>query len=143
MRRLLTTVVALAATCGVAPAIGPMTASAAPASFTPPWLAGNGLGVVRFGASAGAVTKALAPALGPPTARPAAGCGRATRQIAWNNLTVQFTHGTFSGYRYEIGSTTATWVRISTARGISLESTLGDARQQYSLTQSGTDFWRT
>ena len=112
-------------------------------------LAGNGLGVVRFGASVRSVTSAVSVQLGPPTGRPDAGCVGGYSEVAWHDLIVQFRHGRFTGYRYWVNSSgspppSASDVspRLRTARGISLGSTFAQVESRYRLTQTGTDFWK-
>jgi len=110
-------------------------------------LAGNGLGVVNFGASVGSVTKAVSAKLGSPTGHPSAGCVGGYSQVAWHDLIAQFRHGRFTGYRYWTldpagAPTESVSPRLETAQGITLGSTFAQLKAVYKLTQTGTDFWK-
>jgi hypothetical protein len=143
----------LAISTGVAAFASAATATPATGGDRHLLLEGNGLGVVDFGASTAAVTRALSPVLGSATGRPLAGCAGAYSELAWDDLTVQFLHGRFHGYRYQV----AGWValspsgpsvtadpRLATPQGISIGSTMGELRKAYtSLRQSGNDLWRS
>ena len=112
-------------------------------------LAGNGLGVARFGSSAASVTSAVSAKLGAPTGHPDAGCVGGYTEVAWHDLIVQFRHGRFTGYRYWVNgsgspspSASAIAPRLQTAKGITLGSTFAQLKRRYRLTQTGTDFWK-
>jgi hypothetical protein len=127
----------------------PVAAFASSTAKTPILLAGNGLGVVRFGSSVSSVTSAVSARLGPPTGRPDAGCVGGYTEVAWHDLIAQFRHGRFTGYRYWVNSSgspppSASTVspKLQTAKGISLGSTFAQVRRRYRLTQTGTDFWK-
>lgn len=131
-------------------ALGVASAVAAPAGATSRSavrLNGNGLGVVTFGSSVRAVTKAVSAKLGPPTGHPDAGCVGGYSEVAWHDLIAQFKHGRFTGYRYGVVTGVAPPAKkieptLETAKGISLGSTFAQARRAYPLTQTGTFFWR-
>jgi hypothetical protein len=117
-------------------------------------LEGDGLGVVRFGASESAAIRKLEAVLGAPTGRPAAGCGPEYTQAAWHDLVVQFRSGRFTGYRYLpdgkflTGSSNGLGAplnpKLATAAGITLGSTWRELKAAYpSLRSSGTNFWST
>jgi hypothetical protein len=130
---------------GSAPAVA-TTAGAAPRSAIR--LAGNGLGVITFGSSVRAVTKAISSKLGPPTGHPNAGCVGGYREVEWHDLLVQFKHGRFTGYRYWVGASGPSpdgmtiEPKLETARGLTLGSTFAQLKRTYPLTQTGTFFWR-
>jgi hypothetical protein len=110
-------------------------------------LEGNGLSVVRLGASESKVVKAVSARLGRPSGHPESGCGSRYAQVAWHDLALQFMHGRFTGYRYAT-STDGTYTaqvspRLRTSVGATLGTTLGQLRKVYHLRQSGTDFWRS
>lgn len=135
----------LAACLAVSVACVPVAASAQ----TPLLLAGNGLGVARFGSSAGSVTKAVSARLGPPTRYSYDVCAGGYTQVAWHDLIAQFKHGRFTAYRYWVSasgspspSAAPVVPRLRTVKGITLGSTFAQLRRSYRLTQSGTDFWR-
>jgi len=130
-------------------ASAPLVASAHSSSKTSVLLAGNGLGVARFGSSARSVTRAVSARLGAPTGHPGAGCVGGYTEVAWHDLIVQFRHGRFSGYRYWVNgsgspppSASAIAPRLQTAKGITLGSTFAELKRTYRLTQTGTDFWK-
>lgn len=130
-------------------ASAPPVASASSNPKTPVLLAGNGLGVARFGSSARSVTKAVSARLGPPSGHPGSGCTGGYSGVAWLDLIVQFRHGRFTAYRNWVdgsGSPTpaasAVSPKLRTAKGITLGSTFAELKRTYRLTQTGTDFWK-
>ncbi len=140
---------ALAAGLLVSAGALPVAEAASSTAKTPILLAGNGLGVVRFGSSVRSVTSAVSAKLGSPTGRPDAGCVGGYTEVAWHDLIVQFRHGRFTGYRYWVNSSgspppAASTIspKLQTARGISLGSTFAQVKSRYRLTQTGTDFWK-
>ena len=117
-------------------------------------LNGNGLGVTRYGATQASATKAISAVLGKPTGHPSADCTSEYFQTAWHDLVVQFVAGRFRGYRYLAGgkygvAPTAAMVRsttprLATAAGITVGSSLADAKRAYrTLARSATNFDRT
>ena len=123
----------------------PLVASAA----TPIVLAGNGLGVARFGTTSRVVTSAVSARLGPPTSHAAAVCAGGYSQVGWHDLIVQFRRGRFSAYRYWTNasgspspSASPVSPRLQTAEGVTLGSTFARVKRSYRLTQTGTDFWK-
>jgi hypothetical protein len=94
---------------------------------------------------------ALTHDFGKPTAAgPNTGCGPRYTEVAWGDLVAEFRSSVFSGYRYR----TAGWPldrsrppahvspRLVTAKGITLDSTIAQARGAYgALRFVGTDRW--
>jgi len=112
-------------------------------------LNGNGLGVTGYGAARSSATKAISAVLGNPTGHPSADCTSKYFQTAWHDLVVQFVAGRFRGYRYLDGGDRAlaptravlrsVRPRLSTTKGISLGSSLADAKRAYrTLRRSAT-----
>ncbi len=127
----------------------PLVASASASSKAPLLLAGDGLGVARFGSSARSVTQAVSARLGPPTGHSDSVCTGGYTQVVWHELIAEFKHGRFSAYRYWVsapGSPSPTVSpgipRLRTAKGITLGSTFAQLMRSYRLTQTGTDFWK-
>ncbi len=131
--------------------------SPSPPSTKPLTLGSNGVGKVHFGLSKVKAVAALQPWLGDPNATGInTGCGPAFTEVAWHDLIAEFRHDTFTGYRYVSGgyplttpesphdrvAPTSRTPALSTARGITLGSTLRELRAAYpGLTQSGALKW--
>lgn len=113
----------------------------------------GGLGSVRFGVPRTEAISKLSSLFGTPSAHFVnSGCGKRYTETAWGHLYVEFRLGKFSGYRYlEYG-----WVstrsgakprsgflpRLTTSRGITLGSTLGQLLRAYHhLDLVGADRW--
>jgi hypothetical protein len=117
----------------------------------------NGIAGVHFGLPKAKAVAALQATLGKPDATGInTGCGPAFTEVAWHDLIAEFQHGTFTGYRYVAGGyplTTAGSPRdpaaptsrtpaLTTARGITLGSTLKELRAAYpGLILSGALKW--
>ncbi len=122
-----------------------------------PALDSNGIGNVHFGLSKVKAVAALQAWLGNPNATGInTGCGPAVTEVAWHDLIAEFRDGTFTGYRYVLGgyplttrgsphdpvARTTRTPALTTGRGITLGSTLGELRAEYpGLTQSGALKW--
>lgn len=138
----------------VAAVVFAFTVTSGEADGTGPLLQPNGLGTVHFGALKPQAVSALSALLGAPTSRFVnSGCGPRYTEVAWEHLYVEFRLGRFSGYRYiEDGWPPSRFgekpkpsalPRLATARGITLESTLGEVRAAYgTLHLIGTDRWQ-
>ena len=121
----------------------------------PPHLRANGIGAVHFGLSKVKTVAALQASLGKPNATFVnTGCGFRYSEVAWHDLIAEFRLGSFSGYRFATGGS-AGWSpydrvspklllpRLTTARGITLGSTLRALRAAYpGLTRSGALKWK-
>jgi hypothetical protein len=128
-----------------------------PRSTKRPVLNSNGIGNVHFGLSKVKTVAALQAWLGKPTATGInTGCGPAFAEVAWQDLIAEFRHGTFTGFRYVSGgyplttagsphdpvAPTSRTPSLTTARGITLGSTLRELRAAYpGLIQSGAFKW--
>jgi hypothetical protein len=128
-----------------------------PPSAKRPELTSNGIANAQFGLSKAKAVAALQALLGKPNATGInTGCGPAFTEVAWHDLIAEFRHGTFTGYRYVSGGyplTTAGSPRdpvtptsripaLTTARGITLGSTLRELRAAYPrVIQSGALRW--
>ena len=124
-------------------------------------LGADGIGKVRFGLSQAQAVGELTSLLGAPSARGInAGCRPRYTEVEWNDLVAEFRLGTFSGYRYVRGGwpldtpggsplhklpVPKSRIRnLATARGISIGSTLAQARSAYgTLRQTGAEEWQT
>ena len=122
-----------------------------------PALESNGIGNVHFGLSKVKTVAALQAWLGNPNATGInTGCGPAFTEVAWHDLIAEFRHGSFTGYRYVSGgyplttpgsphdpvSPTSRTPALTTARGITLSSTLKELQAEYpGLIQSGALKW--
>lgn len=124
-------------------------------------LRADGIGKVRFGLPQARAAAELTAMLGAPGARGInAGCGSRYTEVEWNDLVAEFRLGTFSGYRYVKGgwplntpggsplhklpASQARLHGLATARGISIGSTLAQARSAYgALRQTGAEEWET
>jgi hypothetical protein len=122
-----------------------------------PALDSNGIANVHFGLSKAKAVAALQAWLGKPNATGInTGCGPAFTETAWHDLIAEFGHGTFTGYRYVRGgyplttagsphdpvASTSRTPALTTARGITLDSTLRELRAAYpGLIQSGALKW--
>ena len=62
----------------------------------------DGLGVANIGESEGAAESALVGVLGPSTGTASGTCSETT-EVEWNDLSVEFSDGVFTGYRYNQG----------------------------------------
>lgn len=124
--------------------------------WNPPTLSSKAIGGVPFGLPRTEVVTRLSELLGTratnPPANPA--CGRGFTEIDWLRLYVELRNGRLTGFRYiEDGwpttsdakhtSRTDPW-RLVTTRGITLGSTLAQARAAYGhLRPVGTNRWQT
>jgi hypothetical protein len=135
-----------AAACGVG-----IVATTAPAPL--PFLDAEGIGAVHFGEQTAIVVRELYELLGRPSAaQPSSGCGPRYAEVEWGDLAAEFRLGVLSGYRYldggllgddgSVARLEALRVapRLTTATGITLGSTLGQARAAFGrLTVVGTN----
>jgi hypothetical protein len=112
---------------------------------------------VQFGTSRAKAMAALQASLGQPNATGFnTGCGPGFSEVAWHDLIAEFRLGRFTGYRFVAGgypltgpgspddhaSPTSTAPALSTARGITLGSTLKELRAAYpQLRRSGALKW--
>jgi hypothetical protein len=117
----------------------------------------NGIGNEHFGLPKVKAVAALQALLGKPNAMGInTGCGPAFTEVAWHDLIAEFRHGTFTGYRYVRGgyplttpgsphdlvSPTSPTPALTTARGLTLGSTLRELRAAYPVViQSGALKW--
>ena len=124
--------------------------------WNPPTLSSKAIGGVRFGLPRTEVVTRLSELLGTratnPPANPA--CGPGFTEIDWLRLYVELRHGRLTGFRYIANgwpptsdgkhvSATDLW-RLVTTRGITLGSTLAQARTAYGhLRPVGTNRWQT
>jgi hypothetical protein len=131
--------------------------SLSPLSTKRPVLESNGIGNVHFGLSKVKAVAALLAWLGNPNAAGInTGCGPAFTEVAWHDLIAEFRHSTFTGYRYVSGGYPLTTPgsphdpvspevqtpALTTARGITVDSTLRELRAAYpGLIQSGALKW--
>lgn len=124
-------------------------------------LGADGIGTVRFGLPETQAVAQLTALFGPPTARGVnAGCSPRYTEVEWNDLVAEFRLSKFSGYRYVKGGwplntrggsplhklpTPKSRVQeLATANGISLGSTLAQARAAYgTLRLTGAAMWET
>lgn len=121
-------------------------------------LGAQGVGTVRFGVTKARAVARLSDLLGRPTWQGVnSGCGPRYTEVEWGQLVAEFRLGTFSGYRYMQGGWPLTTpgplrrpapsgqadVPLATAKGLTLESTLGQVRVAYGKLQFvGVDKWR-
>jgi hypothetical protein len=124
--------------------------------WNPPTLSSKAIGGVRFGLPRKEVVTRLSELLGTRATNPPANtaCGPGFAEIDWLRLYVELRHGRLTGFRYvEDGwpptsdgtqvSATDPW-RLVTTRGITLGSTLAQARAAYGqLKPVGTNRWQT
>lgn len=124
--------------------------------WNPPTLSSKAIGGVRFGLPRKEVVTRLSELLGTratnPPANPA--CGPGFTEIDWLRLYVELRHGRLTGFRYIANGWPPTsdgkhleaadpW-RLVTTRGITLGSTLAQARAAYGhLRPVGTNRWQT
>lgn len=109
-------------------------------------LSPDGLGVVSFGDEAGVVLARLGDLLGPPgDDRPLASCpsGAADRLVQFSELGILFA-GPPGGQRFvawDIGPASGAFPELTTAEGISVDSTVAELRSAYGsgLEISGDD----
>jgi len=125
------------------------------AATSRPLIQPTGIGSVDFGTPKAQAVSELSRLLGKPSARFVdGGCGPRYTEAAWGHLYVEFRLGRFTGYRYiENGWPADRFGKkrvpsmlplLSTARGITLGSTLGQVRTAYGrLNLIGTDRWQT
>ncbi len=114
----------------------------------------GGIGQVDFGTGKHEVVTSLDALFGAPIARGTnTGCSSRYTEVEWGDLAVEFRWDTFSGYRYIKGGFLPSAVRtlraapvvptLTTAAGISLESSLGQLRWAYAgLRAAGASKWR-
>jgi hypothetical protein len=123
-----------------------------------PHLEASGIGAVHFGTSRAKAMAALQGSLGQPNATGInAGCGPGFSEVAWHDFIAEFRRGRFTGYRFVTGgypltgpgspddhvSPNSTAPALSTARGITLGSTLRELRAVYPLLiRSGALKWK-
>jgi hypothetical protein len=128
-----------------------------PPSMKGPALDSNEIANVHFGLSKAKAVAAIQASLGKPNATGInTGCGPAVTEVAWHDLIAEFQHGTLTGYRYVSGgyplttagsphdpvAPTSRTPALTTARGITLGSTLRQLRAAYpGLIQSGALKW--
>jgi hypothetical protein len=131
--------------------------SLAPPGTKRPVLDANGIGPVHFGLPKAKAVAAFQASLGTPNATGInTGCGPAFTEVAWHDLIAEFRYGTLTGYRYVAGgyplttpgsphdpvAPTSRSPALTTARGITLGSTLRELRAAYpGLIQSGALKW--
>jgi hypothetical protein len=119
-----------------------------------PHLEAAGIGAVQFGTARAKAVAALRGPLGRPNARGInTGCGPRFREVAWHDFIAEFRLGRFTGYRFVTGGwplrtphdrvpRKITTPALSTARGITLKSTLKELRAAYPhLRRSGAVKW--
>jgi hypothetical protein len=122
-----------------------------------PALDSNGIANVHFGLPTAKAVAALQASLGKPNATGInTGCGPAFTEVAWHDLIAEFRHGAFTGYRYVSGgyplttagsphdpvAPTSRTPALTTARGITVGSTLRELRAAYPrLIHSGALKW--
>jgi hypothetical protein len=105
-----------------------------------PILGTDGLGVVAVGDTQSAAVSTVTGYLGSPTATTPGDC-RGTTEVQWNDLSVEFTSGRLSGYRYLRGGLAAVGTvqrppgpgtpLLKTATGATLGMTLTQVRSLY------------
>lgn len=134
-----------------------LSAAARPTSALPD-LRSDGVGSVIFGVSKARAVASLGKVLGRPGAEGISrACGSRFTEVAWHDLIAEFRDGTFTGYRFFAGgwprwrtrsphpvaTTMRPSPRLTTDRGITLGSTLGELRSAYgTLERSGAVEWR-
>ena len=136
---------------------GALTARGTGDSSRPLILGPGGIGAVRFGLPKPETVTALARLFGAPAARGVnTGCAPRYTEVVWADLAVEFRSNRFSGYRYLEGGypintpgspreplPTKITPRLATAKGLTLGSTLAQAKAAYSpLRQIGADWWQ-
>lgn len=117
----------------------------------------DGIGSVRFGLTRSHALTELRRMFGTPSAVGVnTGCGPRYREVAWGDLIAEFRLNRFSGYRYVAAgyrlpipggprapAPHGPTADLSTATGITLDSTLGQVRAaDRSLASIGTDKWK-
>jgi hypothetical protein len=124
--------------------------------WNPPILSNRAVGGVRFGLPRKQVVNRLSELLGTRSTAPPLNraCGPVFTEVAWQHLFVELRRGRLVGFRYiadgwppsRFGKRQATGdlPRLVTARGITLGSTLRQARAAYGdLRPVGTNRWET
>ncbi len=124
--------------------------------WNPPVLSRHAIGGVRMGLPRGKVVGALSALLGTRSESPPqnSGCGPGYTEVAWRHLYVELVRGRLAGFRYirdgwpssrgAEHETASDLPLLVTSRGITLGSTLGEARAAYGhLTPVGTNRWQT
>jgi hypothetical protein len=132
--------------------------AAGDAARTGPALGAHGIGGVRFGLARAEAVAELRVLFGAPTSRGVnTGCGPSYGEVEWHDLVAEFRRGRFTGYRYLLGGwplttpgsprqvvLTGVAPRLATGAGVTLGTTLADARHDYgALRNAGVDLWRT
>lgn len=124
--------------------------------WDPPTFSDRAIGGVPLGLAWRPTVSRLSELLGTRSQKPPrnAACGPGFREVAWQHLYVEFKDGRLTGFRYiESGwppsrfgeqRAAAAVPPLVTSRGITLGSTLGQARVAYGrLKAVGTDRWQT
>jgi hypothetical protein len=104
-------------------------------------LGADGLGAINTGASETVTENTLSRLLGRPTGSVPGVC-RGTTELEWTDLSVEFTNGVLTGYRYSLGGfahlgsvrgplTGAGRPQLETAKGATLGMTLAKVRTLY------------
>jgi hypothetical protein len=128
-------------------------ASRAAATTARAILGANGIGTVRFGASKARAVSRLSAIFGAPNWRGVnTACGPLWTEVVWNGIAAEFRGDTFTGYRYAAANqiegmfgvprvpSPGGFAGLTTAKGISLGSTLAQVRAAYPvLGLVGTD----
>ncbi len=122
------------------PTTSPTTTSSAPSS-TGVVLGADGLGIVQTGDAQAQAVRTVSHYLGRPTTTTAPGPCDGRTEVEWNDLSLEFSHGVFDGYRYlEGGLADAGTLHppmgpgtpvLKTATGATLGMTLEDVRPFY------------
>jgi hypothetical protein len=147
------------AASGAAALLGALAMTGSAGGLSAPTLRPDGVGPVRFGGTKAAAVAELSHLFGHQSAAGInTGCGPRYTEVEWGDLVAEFRQSRFTGYRFvkggyplttpgsprEASPPTSVFLKLATATGISLGSTLAQLRRRYRvLRRVGSDAWQT